>query len=402
MKKLLLLTILLVSCQKDYYLADLNEAEALIQSLQSDKNTLNNRINDLNITITSLNQDNSNLLNDLNNITEDYDNAIISLEEAEELITELEGKLDKLVNGIRDGWYQAKHEYTDTDEGRVFNTNTHFIQGLGGHFFFEIINKEIVNVQYGSDINHYWDHPNTQEMGLTGNLRYDAYVINWKNNLTELEYTGIEKINMIFGKSVYSAVVTDINSFRNIYTDESLRTYSYAFKDPFYINIDYTDPKDMLRAFVEDAARHDIDISHALNNEFRINLTKNVGAFAASTGGSCNDDLISIRYQEENFDYWEPTDKDISRLKVFYHEFGHDILNLAHTCDQNNIMAGSNNDEYIARVGEHNRCRGEWVGARTLHWREWDLWTEKLFLGIDQEYFDCDLRNSSKIINIIE
>ena len=69
MKKLLLLTILLVSCQKDYYLEDLNEAEALIQSLQNDKGTLYQEINNLNTSLT-------------NSITEgqELNNTILDLE----------------------------------------------------------------------------------------------------------------------------------------------------------------------------------------------------------------------------------------------------------------------------------------------------------------------------------
>ena len=80
MKKLLLLTILLVSCQKDYYLEDLNEAEALIQSLQNDKGTLYQEINDLNTSLTNSITEGQTL----NNTISDLEATIIAANEIHE------------------------------------------------------------------------------------------------------------------------------------------------------------------------------------------------------------------------------------------------------------------------------------------------------------------------------
>ncbi len=69
-KSLLVIFLILVSCQKDYYLDDLNDALSEIDSLKSQNLTLNNQINQLNQLVNSLNTKNSNIqasFDELNN-----------------------------------------------------------------------------------------------------------------------------------------------------------------------------------------------------------------------------------------------------------------------------------------------------------------------------------------------
>ena len=407
MRKTIIIALLaLTACQKDYYLNDLNEAEALIQTLQGEKNSLSNRINVLNTAITNLNQDNNNLLNDLNDITNNYNDAVISAEETDILISELETTIDRLTVGIRNGWYRFRN---------VGTNNQHWIHLEGGGLFLKIENEQIVNIKFGHDSNHFWDRPGTTDMVLTSHKlkNYNHYQIMMDAHEIGLEYTDIKKVNMYLQLTIethgpdidlnkFSVMegiyVDDINSFKDAY-DSSLATTSFLFSDPFYRNIDYNDPKDMLRAFVEDASRHGIDVSYIYDQEFIFEFQTKYN-ITAQSAGMCRDLIHIIWGGDSDWKsyWWKPSDKDISRLKIFYHEMGHDVFNYWHTCDQNNIMAGSDDDNYISQVGEHNRCHGDWVGIDTIPYKEWDLWTDKFFSGVDQIVNDCSTNKRSKLI----
>ena len=114
-KPILILLILLFSCQKDFYLEDLRKAESQISSLNSkiqdlekSQEELLERISNLLNEKASLLENNQELSNQISQLQEDLTNSSISLEEAlellnqyEEQINELEKEKDELLDSIQ-------------------------------------------------------------------------------------------------------------------------------------------------------------------------------------------------------------------------------------------------------------------------------------------------------------
>ena len=110
MRKLVLLLSLIIfaSCQKDYYLDDLNKAEATIDRLRQDSTNLNQRIGELQAQNSSLTSDLRNaqqVERMLEDVQQDYDAALISLEEAESILDEIQTQLDHIYFTV-DNWLQ--------------------------------------------------------------------------------------------------------------------------------------------------------------------------------------------------------------------------------------------------------------------------------------------------------
>ena len=90
-KSILILLILLISCQKNFYLEDLRKAEKYQEELLE-------RISNLLIEKTSLLESNQELSNQISQLQEDLTNSSISLEEALELLNEYEQEITRLEN----------------------------------------------------------------------------------------------------------------------------------------------------------------------------------------------------------------------------------------------------------------------------------------------------------------
>lgn len=105
-----------------------------------------------------------------------------------------------------------------------------------------------------------------------------------------------------------------------------------------------------VRVFVEDAKRvANLDLAYVLENPINERQASEVpdGAGGA-TWGRCSNNKVDVAFKnllkeveyptEEN--YLRPVDNQFSNtIFVYYHELGHDILNLAHTCENAEIMA---------------------------------------------------------------
>ena len=105
-----------------------------------------------------------------------------------------------------------------------------------------------------------------------------------------------------------------------------------------------------LKAFIMDAKRHGVDLSHVdiKNSVFRI--TSDEEYKGIGTIGYCDPNKTHVLWNktlwdnsaDENWRGHEPT-----KLFIFWHEFGHDLLGLQHTCTSSHIM-----------TGRHDVCNG--------------------------------------------
>ena len=186
---------------------------------------------------------------------------------------------------------------------------------------------------------------------------YGGWLGSWEDSLnkitrSKLNYTHIRSFEGDTTKYSIDAVKTDeingIDFFWDnnipISRDEIQRRFRERGKgfyaDPVYKNIDFDRPYSIVEAFVSDAARNNVDLSYALSQEFIFSVGLDVVqdlfgvhdfTYDAVALGPCNDSLIHINY----YSYFENkilTENGWGDLLVFYHELGHDILNLEHNC----------------------------------------------------------------------
>ena len=118
------------------------------------------------------------------------------------------------------------------------------------------------------------------------------------------------------------------------------------WSDPIYSQIDPLDPKSYVIAFINDAARHGVDLSFVDVNKITVEFRDE--GFAGLSHLSCiDDDRVEISYY---IGFWNSTsyyDIQNERLTVMYHELGHDILNSGHppTGDLKQFMNQALGDE---------------------------------------------------------
>ena len=118
------------------------------------------------------------------------------------------------------------------------------------------------------------------------------------------------------------------------------------YADPIYSQIDPYNLSSYLDVFILDAERHGIDISYVKNHCYNIELVdfNFPNPPAALTYASCVDTQVRV---ELNKSYWENQiqipenhpqgfykDPFIHGFHVIWHELGHDIFRLKHTCNE--------------------------------------------------------------------
>ena len=151
------------------------------------------------------------------------------------------------------------------------------------------------------------------------------------NNETSSGSIFASKTDEIDGKNFFfkkNGTPISRTEMHNIYKQEGKGFYS----DSIYRNINFDKPYTILEAFVKDAARNGVNLSHALSQEFILSENNSIGSQPTATAyGACNDKKIHINYEDYYGDQmmfpyaW-------GDLLVFYHELGHDVLNLDHNC----------------------------------------------------------------------
>jgi uncharacterized repeat protein (TIGR02543 family) len=176
------------------------------------------------------------------------------------------------------------------------------------------------------------------------------------------------------------------------------------YSDPIYRDINFDNPYTILEAFVKDAARNGVDISNALTQEFILSTNDTVGSQPTATAlASCNDDKIHINYENYYGDQilgtWTWGD-----LLVFYHELGHDILNLDHNC----VSGGGMTDILTfgiacSSTSEPSETPIAYYQNNVNNSVEWfKNVARRMFQGVDQLSLNCRSSINEKINDIFE
>ena len=162
-----------------------------------------------------------------------------------------------------------------------------------------------------------------------------------------------------------------------------------------------TDINRWISVFVQDAKRvANIDLSYVLDGEIILRPSGEIpSAYAGWAWGMCNESKVSIGLQEyvlkgympRGSAYPEERNRNSfsSTIHTIYHELGHDILNLSHTCNQNDLMFNDSSENYP--------CSGELIEIPRDHpthprynYQGFKIARDRMFAGIEQYYADCD------------
>jgi len=130
-------------------------------------------------------------------------------------------------------------------------------------------------------------------------------------------------------------------------------------EDEVYSQITEDALKTYLSAFIKDAKRWGVDLSHVNIQDSFFEWVTDESFMAASIAYN----QPSVVYIKLNTDYWKGLSKE-DKIKVMWHEFGHDILGLDHLCMGGEIMSG-----------QHQNCKGpvgsgEYFNVYGLHYND--------------------------------
>lgn len=156
--------------------------------------------------------------------------------------------------------------------------------------------------------------------------------------------------------------------------------------------------KSFVRAFIKDAERHGVDISHVNIDTAKMQWEDVEEGISAGSYFSCNPTEVYLRWSGAKWNWHPLSDTDIDKLLIMWHELGHDILGLAHTCEGGQIMSG-----------RHQACQGpelpldreyKTVNYMTLYnadpYLNFQRAVDDMFAGYNQYYLECRTSFTSK------
>ena len=284
-------------------------------------------------------------------------------------------------------YYQSYNEFYCSTFGKYFYKYDEESDEIG-YLFFKIENGKIKNrkLVFPSELSNnlvIWDYENyyfTDIGGLTRKVltpyteSFDpltAESFNLNNPI------GIIEDDQINNKKLYHLLSKIENP--NTLGINFIETYEGVgfYIDEVYKNINFDDPYSYLSAFILDAERHGLDLSYVYDGKIEITVlpdeiwdgSDTTAAYARAT---CYDDEVEIFYKEsawkeDKIPYKNSFPKSVG---VLWHEFGHDILNLAHVCLGNHIMSGRHQDPQI--VYSNNDCEEEYITVYGMNWNDID------------------------------
>ena len=150
-----------------------------------------------------------------------------------------------------------------------------------------------------------------------------------------------------------------------------------------------------LVAFIADAKRHNVDLSHVDVDKSIFEL---VESDVIAARGSCDPTYAHIIWNTEswlNRNALNKTDEPY-KIYLFWHEFGHDLLGLDHLCRSGHIM-----------TGRHTECRGDGNEGDEINLyglkyntdeevRDFRRAVDDMFGMVDQIYLGCRTSFASK------
>ena len=440
---LLAFTLLFFSCQKDYYLDDLNDALAQIQTLQARNVELTNKITELGSVISQKTSENSILQSQYDQLYSDF---LESEAENEELNNRLEALAEQLRqqiavdNGIKDGYYVEYHYKSYRNDTIIIDREIPNSIGFDQGNIYKITNGEISEKFQIGDADFWWNvddvnakykrkihqnfmsyyhkygrgkvlstNPYTGDsLGYYKNYKViDHDIFTAERNIPNkfegfnnvIGITGYMKDHFAYYKIhseplnltqniVFAPIVNDYNGYTSIDDYPDLYDYysdSNIFSDSIYKEILIDNPKSYLDAFIKDAQRYGIDISDVDSSQLIVNKFDTPRPYIAAAAINCSQTNNTIWYGESWFSNSPLTDNYLARIYIMYHEFGHTVLGLKHTCAIGHIMMGTD------CVGEVNNEYG-YLSKRDVN--DFKRAVKDLFDGYNQYYYECYLNNT--------
>lgn len=142
-------------------------------------------------------------------------------------------------------------------------------------------------------------------------------------------------------------------------------------------------PYDFYEVFVQEASLYGYDFTNTVTEVIIEDPTGSAHAYAVAL---C-DDRVHLGIKRTGPDSWE-TWTFVQKLHVMYHELGHDMLNLEHTCSSGQIMTG------IDACGGGETIT---ISQAELQYNaddsayDWKRAVEDMFEGYEQIVRDCSL-----------
>lgn len=173
----------------------------------------------------------------------------------------------------------------------------------------------------------------------------------------------------------------------------------YWYQDEVYSQIEDSGEvqevfKSYLKAFILDAQRHGVDLSHVNIENSRLDLTT---TDIIGSNGYCDPNRAQLVW---NVNHWN-TNKlqkvgEPIKIYLMWHELGHDLLGLDHICKSGHIM-----------TGRHTPCKGDGnegdeINLYGLRYntvediRSFKRAVDDMFAMFEQYHMDCRNSFSSK------
>ena len=447
---LLSFTLLFLSCQKDYYLDDLDDALAQIQTLQARNAELSNKITELGSVISQKTSENSILQLQYDQLYADFLESEAENEDLNNRLEALAEQLRQLIavdNGIRDGYYLERmykeiRNDTISYEKPISDISNSIALEYGT--ISKVLNGEITEKFSITNASSYWDvDNNSKTIRKLYNNNFSYYHKNERDTLISINpYTGdslaymynykvydhdiftsdeIRPLDsrfndeegrivtsMVFYKLysepyelteniVYPITVSDLNGYSDINQYPNIYDYyseNEFMSDTIYNQIDQDDVKSYLNAFILDAQRNGVDLSNINSDELILRKwdfsSDQYGREGVVAWGSitCSQTNNRIGYNISWFKNSYLTDIQWNKLYVMYHEFGHTVLGLKHTCARGHIMTS------YRTTGDYP-CNGEEVDDGNIYnLVDFKRAVAYMFEGYNQFYYDCYLTNT--------
>ena len=281
--------------------------------------------------------------------------------------------------------------------------------GQKGKEYFKILDGEVVGrvMVYDADLDKNFAVWSLEDWYFT-----DVFMNKTRSiiNTKKIEIDNYTKRNLNISNSILLYENDEIDGFKKetilskvslsdigLNMIDSYEGYGF-YADEVYSEIDFNDPVSYLKAFIKDASRNNVDLSYINVNNFQFNVIKDIDWTSDATAFAsrgCNDNEIEISYKESLWISGKiPFKSSIPEsVKVMWHEFGHDILNLEHVCLGDHIMSGRHQDPQI--VYSNDDCNEPYIAIGGMDWgnldprKNFQRAVRDMFSGHEQVYFSC-------------